>query len=421
MSVDAFGNEIDPTVGYARGTHLSSSAAEVRRLRQAQRLAAQVAADRGVDGIGIFTGNSRAFPLRVEDLGDCEEWVGPGVFADRLRAVAIEHLGGRADDAVAVVNRTSGGIVAAMLALSNGETVVSVVPVGDRSHASVIRGCALAGVELVEIDDPAELAAALAEAQPALVVVTTVTSTLARLDDSVTRSAIETASAAGAILFMDEAYGARLRPVLHGGAKSLELGGDVAITNTDKAGLSGPRGGVMVGREGVVVAVLAKASELGIEARAPIALGALRSLEAFDPAILTQEVEDGRAVADALIDQMGPAGIVRTELGPSLAEEDVTAIARARPGGDALDLAPCEVTAAVGMLLLRDHAVLTVNTHGQPGGRVSIRFKPTAGAVERIGGAASLASAFDDAISTVAANGSDADWVADLLFGGGDS
>jgi len=290
------------------------------------------------------------------------------------------------------------------------------VPTGDRSHASVIRGCALAGVELVEVDDVAHVAGAIAAADPALVVVTTVTSTLARLDDAATRTAVDAAHARGATVFMDEAYGARLRHVLHGGEKSLALGADLAITNTDKAGLSGPRGGVLVGREGPVVTVLARASELGIEARAPIALGALRSLESFDPAVLLQEVEDGRAVADALVAQLGERGIFRSELGPSLSEDTVMQLVLDRADGT-IPLVPCEVTAAIGMLLLRDHGVLTVNTHGQPGGRVSIRLKPTAGAVERVGGAGALAVALDAAISTVAQHGRDHGWVAALLFG----
>jgi len=242
--------------------------------------AARLVTERGSDAIGIFTGNPRYFPLEADDLATrCEEWVGPGLFADELRAAAIEHLGGRPDDAVAVTNRTSGGIVAAMLALSNGRPVVSIVPNGDRSHTSVVRGCRLAGVDLIEVDDPSALSQTLDSVSPALVVVTTVTSSLARLADADTAQAIAAAKDRGAVVFMDEAYGARLRRVLHGGCRSLEFAADAAITNTDKAGLSGPRGGVVVGRPDTVLAILAKASELGIEARAPIALGALSCYE----------------------------------------------------------------------------------------------------------------------------------------------
>jgi len=417
-TTDGFGNPIDPTVGYARGTLLSSSADEVRRLRNAQQIAAEYAALHGIDAIGVFTGNCRRFPLEPADLSEwCEEWVGPGVFAHRLREAAVEHLGGGTDHVAAVTNRTSGGLVAAVLALAARRPVVSVVPAGDRSHTSVIRGCRLAGVPLIEIDEARRVPAALSEHGPALVIVTAVTSTLARSADSDTAAAISAARSAGATVFMDEAYGARVRPVLHGGAKSLALGADAAITNTDKAGLAGPRAGVIAGRADVVVATVAKGSELGIEARAPVAAGALRSLEAFEPGVLAQEAADGRSVADAVAGHLGDAAVKRTDLGPSISEEALLRLVLERSGGAGCRLAPCEATAAVGMLLLRDHGVLTVNTHGQPGGRVSLRLKPTDGAIDRVGGIETLVAALDEAISMVGRHATDRDWVAGLLFG----
>ena len=288
MAQDRFGNPIDPSVGYARGRFLSSSAAEIRRLRHAQTVAAQVVAARGIDAIGIFTGNPRYFPLKPDDLATyCEEWVGPGLFVGDLAQIAIQHFGG--GETVAVTNRTSAGLVAAVLALADSRPVVSVVPDGDRSHVSVVRGCTLAGVELVELDSSADTAPAIAQHAPALVIITTVTSSLARMADDQTRHAIAAAKAAGATVFMDEAYGARLRPVLHGGALSLTMGADFAITNADKAGLSGPRAGILCGATEPVLATLAKASELGQEARAPITAGAMRSLQAFDPEDLRTE------------------------------------------------------------------------------------------------------------------------------------
>ncbi|MEL7398703.1 MAG: aminotransferase class I/II-fold pyridoxal phosphate-dependent enzyme, partial [Pseudomonadota bacterium] len=254
MTHDRFGNPLDPSVGYARGPILSSSAAEIRRLRHAQSIAAQVVAERGIEAIAIFTGNPRYFPVKPNDLSElCEEWVGPGLFADEMTKAATQHFGG--GDTVAITNRTSAGIIAAILALSDGKPVVSVVPAGDRSHASVIRGCRLAGVKLLEVDGQDDIEAAMQD-RPALVIVTTVTSALARLPDDQTRRAIDEGKAAGATVFMDEAYGARLRPVLHGGEQSLTMGADFAITNADKAGLSGPRAGILCGQSDPVLATL---------------------------------------------------------------------------------------------------------------------------------------------------------------------
>ncbi|MEM8951467.1 MAG: aminotransferase class I/II-fold pyridoxal phosphate-dependent enzyme, partial [Pseudomonadota bacterium] len=246
MTVDRFGNPLDPSVGYARGRYLASSADEIRRLRHAQAVAAEVIEERGPGAIGIFTGNPRYFPLKPDDLATyCEEWVGPGLFARELTEAAVDHLGG--GDAAVVTNRTSAGIIAAILALASAKPVISVKPDGDRSHTSVARGCRLAGVTLIEVDASEDIEPVLAREAPALVIVTTVTSTLARMSDEAAATAVQAAKAAGAVVFLDEAYGARLRPVLHGGAQSLTLGADLAITNADKAGLSGPRAGIIAG------------------------------------------------------------------------------------------------------------------------------------------------------------------------------
>ncbi|MEL7344802.1 MAG: selenocysteine synthase, partial [Pseudomonadota bacterium] len=389
---------------------------EIRRLRHAQSVAAQVVAARGIDAIGIFTGNPRYFPLKPRDLATfCEEWVGPGLFADDLAQVAIQHFGG--GQAVAVTNRTSAGIIAAILALADGRPVVSVVPDGDRSHASVVRGCLLAGVNLVELQSSEDPATAIAQNAPALVVITTVTSSLARMRDEQTMHAIAVAKTAGATVFMDEAYGARLRPVLHDGALSLTMGADFAITNADKAGLSGPRAGILCGAPGPVLATLAKASELGQEARAPIAAGAMRSLQAFDPADLRTEARDGATIADALSVTWGREIVHRSDLGPMLGEEDVQERVQTQAKRTKTNVVPAEVTAAIGMILLRDHGVLTVNTHGAPGGRVSFRLKPTAGALAAVGGQDALVAALDTAVAQVADRIDDDAWFAATLFG----
>jgi L-seryl-tRNA(Ser) seleniumtransferase len=100
-------------------------------------------------------------------------------------------------------------------------------------------------------------------------------------------------------------------------------------------------------------------------------------------------------------------------------EEDVTARVLALAGRERTALVPTEVTAAVGMILLRDQGVLTVNTHGAPGGRVSLRLKPTAGALDAVGGVAALVAALDMAVATVAERLDDPAWIARILFGDG--
>lgn len=418
MTTDRFGNQLDPSVGYARGRLLGSSADEVRRLRRAGEIAGEFVSRNGMERIGIFTGNLRYYPVRPEELQElCEEWVGPGLYSEDLRQAAISHLGGLGHEQAAVVNRTSAGIVAAILALSDGRPVVSLVPDGDRSHASVGRGARLAGVPVIEVYELPELKKVLEARLPALTIITTVTSELAVLPDSLTLQAVRLAKAAKSRVLLDEAYGARFRPVLHEGAPSLSFGADLVITNTDKAGLSGPRSGVLCGEADTLVAVAAKASELGMEARAPVAVGAMRSLQAFTPDLLLEEVEDGRRLAEALEAVFGEGAVKRSPLGPKISEEDAHAHVLKIAGVGQSVRVPAEVTAAIGMLLLRRLGVVTVNTHGQPGGRVSLRLKPTAGALKRIGGATALAENLKAAMLETAEHLDDADWFSELLFG----
>lgn len=393
---DRFGNPIDPIVGFARGLILGSSVDEARRLRHGQAVAADRVRRCGPESIGVFTGNQRDFPIRTDDLKTyCEEWVGPGLFAEELRTTAIAHMGGRETDAVGVFNRTSAGIVATIAALAAGRPVVSIVPPGGRSHASVVRGCGLARVELIEVQGNADWQRALEQTEPRLVVITTVTSSLELLDDAITREAAGAARVRKAFVFLDEAYGARLRPVLHGGMPPFALGADIAITNCDKAGLSGPRAGVLVGRADLVTAASAKGSEFGMEARAPIAAGALRSLQGFSAADLRKEADAGQRLAIELQARLGSGVVKRSDLGPMIHEDDVLDVILRRAGLEAGTVVPAEATAALGILLLRDHGILTVNTHGQPGARVSLRFKPTLDALERVGGNAKVVAAVD--------------------------
>ena len=419
MSIDRFGNPLDPAVGYARGRLLASSADEVRRLTRAGRVAAGFVARKGADKVAICTGNLRHYPVVAGDLPTlCEEWIGPGLFGEDLRQAAIAHMGGSGSEAATVMNRTSAGIVATVLAHANGCPVLSLVPHGDRSHASVGRGAALAGVPVVEAHDLPGVERLIAAHRPALVIVTTVTSELAMLDDDVTAAAIGMAKRNGCVTFLDEAYGARFRPVLHGGAPSLSFGADLVITNSDKAGLSGPRAGVLCGTPEALVPVQARASELGMEARAPIAAGVMRSLQAFTPDLLIEEARDGQNLAAALEAILGKGRVTRSPLGPKIGEEDATQIVLEMSGRADTARVPAEITAAVGMLMLRDKGIVTVNTHGQPGGRVSIRLKPTSGAVARAGGADAVARCLHAALKETAAQLDNEAWFAGLLFGG---
>lgn len=417
MKTDRFGNAIDPLVGYARGNIIRSSVQEALRLRQGQRIATARVLAHGPQSISVFTGNQRDFPIQAEDLpGLCEEWVGPGIVADDLHAVVIAHMGGRQEDQAAVFNRTSAGIIAAIAALSDNRPVISFVPPGGRSHASVIRGCGVCAATLVEIDRIEDLEPAVKVHAPALVVITTVTSSLESLAQEAIEQAVKIAHAARAVAFLDDAYGARIRPVLYGGKLGLELGADLSITNCDKAGLSGPRAGVIAGRADLVTRVQAKGSEFGMEARAPIVVGALRSLQRYTPAMLLEEARAGKELSIAMAAALGPR-VGASDLGPVVDENDVLAMLLEIAGTSTPKVVPAEAATALGMVLLRDHGILTTNTHGQPGARVSLRFKPTLDALPRIGGIDQVVQAVVASFATLAQVIDDEKQVAELIVG----
>jgi L-seryl-tRNA(Ser) seleniumtransferase len=294
-----------------------------------------------------------------------------------------------------------------------------VVPPKGRSHASVIRGAKLAGVAVHEVQGDKEWLKVIEAQRPAIVVVTTVTSSLERLEDHVTQEVVQYAKALSAKVFLDEAYGARLRTVLHGGRLSLQLGADIAVTNCDKAGLSGPRAGVLVGRAELVTAAAAKGAEYGMEARAPISAAVLRSLQKYQPDDLREESAAGQKLADALAQKMGADLVQRSDLGPMVEEDAVLRVLLKMAGreNEKPVVVPCEATSALGMVLLEDHGILTVNTHGQPGARVSLRLKPTLDALGRTGGFDAVVAAVMQSLEKVASLIHDRDAIAQLVVG----
>jgi len=395
---DGFGHPLDAGVGYARGAILAGPTEEALRLRHGQAMIRARVARCGPRGIGIFTGNRRELLLGEGDLPVAEEWVGTALLADQLDAAIRAHLEAPPAAATALFNRGSAALVACTLALAPGGRVLSVVPREGRSHPSLRRGAALAGAGFTEVEGVPD------GATPCdLLAVTTVTSSLARLPEAEIGAAIALGRRLGAPVLLDDAYGARLRTVLHGGAPGLALGADLVVTNADKAGLPGPRAGILAGAAPLVARVLAAGSVLGLEARGPVALGVLRGLEAWSPDELREEAAQGAALAAAL-EAILPAGLVqRTDLGPLLPAEAVLGHALARAGLAAPPVVPVEATALLGMLLLERQGVLTTNVAGQPGAHPALRLKPAGDALERCGGVVAVARAVAEALEEVAA------------------
>jgi L-seryl-tRNA(Ser) seleniumtransferase len=329
--------------------------------------------------------------------------VGPAFFWDDLVDVAQEHFGGSAEHEVAVFNRCSAGNISTCLALAEpGSSVLSVVP-ANRSHPSIGRGVRLAGARLLQTNNLAGVERYLEGHGVSLVVITGVSSELHIMEQDLLLQVVDLARSKGIPTLLDDAYGTRLRPIIYGGLKTLETGVDVGVTSCDKAGMEGPRAGLMVGKADLVTRIAAKATEIGLEARPPLALAVWASLTQFDPIHLRQEVELGIELYHQLCERYGAERVVQSALGASLPAEEVYEIVAARSlRGHRLPVVPAELTAGVGMYWLEQYGIISTNALGGPGASIWLRFKPIPSEVERFGGTQALLDAAEDGLEFVA-------------------
>lgn len=404
ISYDRFGNPIDITVGYARGNILATSLDDAKRMEHAWNRTQKYIQAHSSNSFAILTGNAGNFPLPAGETALCNEWIAPGVAAGRLKELALDHLGGASDHGFVLYSRTASVILAWIMLYSRKGPVLSVVPEGGHGHSSIHFGAAVAGCAVIEVTRSNLTPEFLQEHQPSCAVVTSVTSSMEELSDADIQSMADTLRDAGCLTLLDDAYGARIRPIFHGQRRSLQTGVDVAVTNGDKVGLGGPRCALVGGNPALIDEMSVWAAESGTDARGPVIMAMLRALEAFTPEQLLQDAADGVLLADELTAILGRKYVQPGTLGPKITEEDAMDLVLDRcEGSNPHRISPSEVTAAIGLHVL-GRGIVTVNSHGQPGARVSLRLKPTTGCLEAAGGAASLAGAFDDAFTWVAGN-----------------
>jgi len=374
---------------YARGSILRGTEDDFTKLR----LAWGTVAARHADGtLFDFTGLVRSL-VTAADAGPFDDELAPALHWERLRKVALEHLGGDPErDEVFVANRLTAAIFAGLQVLvPRGGRVVGVS--AGYSHPAVARAVRWAGGTL---DDGGEVEGADA------VVLTRLAVTYDVLPQEDVERAVAAAREAAIPVFVDDAGGARVCPAVFDQPRTLELGADLGATGLDKYGTIGPRLGLLAGRRELVARVRALAIELGLEAR-PMLYGAVvRSLEQYRPERVRQLVETTAEVGDALERRLG-TWIERTPVAVKLPGAGTLAEAARRAGVEAPGLVPIEATAALAMLLLRDHGVHTVHFAALPPGTdaLLLKFVPPE-TLSRFGGAERLAAAVDESLDTLA-------------------
>jgi L-seryl-tRNA(Ser) seleniumtransferase len=379
------------TLPYVRGRLLRDTAADVAKLRTAWRI---VERRHGEGTLFDFSGLERSLDVGEAPRSALHDDLAPALYGERLTELALEHLGGVAGrDDVFVANRLTAAAVAAMQVLVRpGARVVGVSP--SYTHPAVVRGVHLAGGEFVD-GGPIEGAD--------VVVLTRLAVTYDALPEEPLLEATAEAQSRGIPVFVDDAGGARVGPAVLGQPKTLELGAEVGATGLDKYGTSGPRLGLLAGRAELVGRIRARAIELGLEARPMLYPAVVRSLERYRPERVRELVEATSALGDALELRLG-ARVDRTQVAVKLEGEAILAEAAAR--------------AALAMLLLRDHGILTVHFAALPPGTSALLLKfVVPETLERFGGPDRFAAAVDESLDALAALVGDERRLARLLGG----
>jgi L-seryl-tRNA(Ser) seleniumtransferase len=413
MNLDRFGNPHAPSLPYARGRILAGTEDDFQKLR----LAWSLIRERGPRNIFIFTGLEHAMPLAADELEFADDEIGPALSYDRLRALTLEHLGGRPDEHdIAVFNRLTGATMATHLTLVKpGEVVIGVSET--HSHPSVVRAAGQAGARFIDTAGLAAFRDAIARERPSLVVLTRLAVTYDLMPVDAIETIVRLAHDKGALVYVDDAGGARVGPAAFDQPRTLELGVDIGATGLDKYGTRGPRFGLLAGRKDLVARVRAKGFEFGMEARQALYPAVVRTFELYDPARVRALIDTTKKIAGELRPLLGNR-LRETPTTVQIAADDILDIAMERGGLAKPPVVPYEASAALSMLLLKDHDMLMVHFVGLPPGTADllIKFVPPE-TLERFGGPKKYADAVNACLTKVGQLLREPDQLRRLLLG----
>ena len=276
MATDRFGNPYAPNLPYARGRILANTEDDFRKLQRAWALIRE----RGPEAVFIFTGLEHALPMSGDELPIADDEIAPALYFERLRSLAFEHLGGAPDrHDVAVFNRMTGATLATHLTLVRpGDVVIGAS--ASHSHPSVVRAANHVGARFIDTAGLAMFKQTITrEDKVTLVDLTRLTVTYDLMSVEEILAIVRLAHDKDALVYMDDAGGARVGPAGFAQPRMLELGVDVGATGLDKYGTIGPRIGLLAGRADLVARIRATGFEFGLEARQMLYPAVVRTLE----------------------------------------------------------------------------------------------------------------------------------------------
>jgi len=411
---DRFGNPLAAGLPYARGRILTSTETDFKKLEHAW----SVIRKRGLDNVYNFTGLEHGLPMERDELAFVTDELAPSMYADRLRDATFKHLGGKAPEHdVAAFNRITGAtICVAAVTVKPGDVVIGVS--ASHSHPSVPRAVTLAGGTFIDTVGAQQFEEELAR-QPrvALVIMTRLAVTYEMLELEQMKRVIAAARARGITVYADDAGGARVGPAIFDQPRLLELGVDVVATGLDKYGTRGPRLGLLAGRADLVGKARARSWELSMEARPLLFPAIVHTLESYTPERVRTLVSCTKDLVTALRARFGDA-VSETPVIGALLGEDILQTAMRRAGITTAPIVPFEATAALCMLLLENHGMLTVHFVGVPPGTgdLLVKFIPPE-TLSRFGGTQAYVDAVDKSLDGLAAMLATPQKLSSLYFG----
>ena len=324
-----------------------------------------------------LTGLSGGFPIKQEDINLLETYAGPAIFEVQLQPLGIKHLGG---EKVLALNRTSSGLLAAILALVKPDHEVLHFLPQLPSHPSIPRSVKLVKGNYREFTDADKMQI---DEKTDLVIITGSTMDHQIITEEDFLKVIELSQIENVPVLVDDASGARLRTIIYKQPRALDMGADLVITSTDKL-MEGPRGGLMSGKTELIDLIKTKANQFGLEAQPPLIAGMVRALEKFTPEMILKSQEKKKDLYMVLKEDLT---VEETPTGIMLLPEDVVKKVESmdvETSEDETPLNPEEVATILAMILLRDHNIITIPAVGMPGASPTIRIDMASKDVERI-------------------------------------
>jgi len=276
-----------------------------------------------------------------------------------------------------------------------------------------------AGARFIDTAGLAAFRDAIATERPSLVVLTRLAVTYDLMPIDAIRTVVRLAHDKGALVYCDDAGGARVGPAGFEQPRTLELGVDVGATGLDKYGTRGPRFGLLAGRADLVGRIRAKGFEFGMEARQALYPAVVRTLEQYEPARVRALIDTTKQIAAELRPILGNR-LRETPTTVQIPADDILEIAMDRGGVAEAPVVPYEASAALSMLLLRDFNMLMVHFVGVPPGTADllIKFVPPE-ILQRFGGAKKYAEAINASLTRVGELLRDPEQLRALLLGAG--